>query len=78
MTGQFHDQFNYNGKSMKLVGIDRTGLFNIDDCALVPFSTCKACWRGFLCIYNIKNNLLFLTGLWINLYDPLPIQGQML
>lgn len=64
------DEFCYKGERYSLVGIRGTGLFTPADFELNPYSTCSACWRGFVMKYDCVDGKLILNEMLINVKDP--------
>ncbi|MGY5852858.1 MAG: hypothetical protein RTU92_04755 [Candidatus Thorarchaeota archaeon] len=75
MTGQIPDEFRYEGEVYALAGIDGTGLPSPATFSLEPFSTCTACWRGYMMRFDCTDNELILWGMDINLNEASPING---
>lgn len=73
MTAQFNDTVHFKGNSYALAGISGGGLFEPAEHGLEPYSTCTACWAGYLCEYAVRDNTLVLKQLSINLKEPLPV-----
>ncbi|WP_199300064.1 hypothetical protein [Trichocoleus sp. FACHB-262] len=67
MTGQISDSFDYRNQPYSLVGIRGVGLFDPAQHGIKPVAISTACWRGFFCIYEVADNALFLTTLYIGL-----------
>ncbi len=66
MTAQIPDEFRYDGMVYSLIGIDGEGLYTPQDFGLEPYSTCTACWRGFMMMYDCRDNQLLLVGMEVN------------
>ena len=75
MTSQIPDEFRYNGEIYDLVGIDGTGLYSPSDFGMQPFSTCTACWRGYMMKYDCIDNKLLLVGMEVNSRDAPEVNG---
>lgn len=75
MTGQIADTFLLDGVEYALVGINGEGLFDPADFDLRPYSSCTACWRGFVLTYDIRENILLLSKLHINLKEAKVVNG---
>jgi hypothetical protein len=75
MTAQIPDEFRYNGVIYSLVGIDGSGLYTPQDFGLNPYSTCTACWRGYVMKYDCRNNQLLLVGMDVNAKETPEING---
>jgi hypothetical protein len=72
MTAQISDEFNYQGGSYSIVGINGTNLFAPTRYGLTPVGRCSSCWRGFVCTYYIESQQLLLHKLAICLDGPAP------
>lgn len=66
MTAQIPDQFYYKDMELDLVGKKGNDLPIPDDFGVGTFSTCTACWRGYVMRYKIIENRLVLDGFWFN------------
>jgi hypothetical protein len=66
MTAQMSDRFIYRGEQYALAGVNGEGLFDPKEHGLQPVATCTACWRGFRCIYEVRDGRLLLRALQIN------------
>jgi len=75
MTGQMADEFILNGDLFSLVGLNGQGLFNPEDFGIRSYSSCTACWRGYVMKYQYINSQLFLDEMLVNVDDPLIING---
>lgn len=69
MTAQVSDAFVYLGQPISLVGINGSGLFDPAEHGLEARMTSTACWRGFVCTYEVKAEALHLAQLEINLSE---------
>ena len=69
------DEFRYKGERYSLVGIKGAGLFTPADFEMKPYSTCTACWRGFVMKYDCVDSKLILDEMLINVRDPPSING---
>lgn len=69
MTAQVNDLCRYKGVeySLPLSGDDE--LFDISDYALEPSMASTACWRGYQSIFAVKDSLLLLDELRVNLIE---------
>ncbi len=75
MTAQMADVFLYEGESFSLVGLDGEGLYTPESFGMHPFSTCTACWRGFVMTYDCVDNKLLLQAMDVNVHEAGPING---
>ncbi len=75
MTAQIPDEFILNGESFSLVGLKGKGLVEPEDLGISPYSSCTACWRGYVMKYNFTKNKLILDELQVNVDDPPKING---
>ena len=69
MTQQIPDFFYYEGKELKIVGINGEGLYTPKDFGIETISASTACWRGYFMRYEIKDNQLFLEGFHVRTPD---------
>lgn len=70
MTAQINDVVNWNDVTWFLVGINGKGLFEPSDHELHPVMISTACWRGFICNYEVSSDRLVLEKLVIGLDGP--------
>lgn len=70
MTAQDPDVVLFEDREHDLVGIDGDGPFHPADHDMRPQATSTACWRGFVCHYEVVDERLLLGSLDVNL-DPL-------
>lgn len=75
MTAQIPDEFILNGESFSLVGLNGQNLTIPEDLGIIPFSTCTACWRGYVMKYIFMKNQMILDELHVNVADPPRING---
>jgi hypothetical protein len=75
MTGQMSDQVLCEGVVYSLVAVRGRGLPTPEDFGLKPYSTCTACWRGYLMWYKCEKGELLLDGMSVNNKDPVEIHG---
>jgi len=75
MTGQIPDQFILDNQSFSLVGLKGQGLFKPVDFGINPYSSCTACWRGYVNKYRLTNNHLILYEMLVNVDNPAKIKG---
>ena len=69
MTGQMPDICHYKGKKYSIVGIK--GILPTPlDFGMEPYSTCTACWRGFVMEYDCVNSELLLQRMKVNTKEP--------
>lgn len=69
MTAQMSDGFLLNDTKFSVAGINGKGLFNPEQFGLHPVGTCTACWRGYVCLYSLKDDKLLLDELELSLVD---------
>lgn len=69
MTAQMGDRFKFDGKDYTIVALSERIRFNPKDYGIMPEAVCTACWNGFWCVFNIKDEGIFLEGLYINSKD---------
>ncbi len=75
MTAQIPDEFRYKGEAYDLVGLDGSGLYTPGDFGLEPFSSCTACWRGYVMHYDCVDDKLILDKMEVNLRNPVEVNG---
>ncbi|MCY3410838.1 MAG: hypothetical protein INQ03_04285 [Candidatus Heimdallarchaeota archaeon] len=73
MTAQMHNQFLVDGESWSLVGMRGDELFDPAMYNMDTYSTCTACWDGFLCTFEVKKEAILLQQLLINTENPVRI-----
>jgi hypothetical protein len=66
MTAQFPDQVQYNDHSYSIAGQNGEPPFAPEKFNLKPVGTCTACWRGYVCHYVIRDNVLYLDQLYLS------------
>jgi hypothetical protein len=69
MTAQFSDIFIFKDVKFELAAFSSDEPFEPEEYQMQPTGRFTSCWRGFLCIYALKENNLILKDLSINLYD---------
>lgn len=67
MTAQAHDELYYNGQQYSIVGINGSKLFNPNDHNINPVMISTACWRGYVCTYEVVEKTFYLKQLNIGL-----------
>ena len=75
MTGQIPDVFQYEGEAYDLVGLDGTGLFTPESFGIHTFSSCTACWRGYVMYYDCVDGKLILDKMEVNQREPVVVNG---
>ncbi|KKN49777.1 hypothetical protein LCGC14_0639230 [marine sediment metagenome] len=75
MTGQMSDEFILNGELFSLVSLKGQGLFRPEDFGIISYSSCTACWRGYIMRYIIIKDQLFLDEMQVNVDKPPKING---
>lgn len=65
MTAQFEDEFRLRGGVWSLIGMSGSGLFDPSDHGIAVEGHCTACYRGFLCRYDIDDEGIFLVQLLV-------------
>ena len=73
MTAQIPDSFLLRDNKYSIVGMNGTGLFHPVEYDLQPLPRITSCWRGFVTMYKILSNKLFLDTLQINLDHEGPV-----
>lgn len=66
MTAQMNDRIFYEGEWYDLAGINGEGMFEPSEHGMEPRSNCSACWRGYVAVYEVRDNHLLLNTLYIN------------
>ncbi len=69
MTAQFSDLVFFNKQEYSLTDFDGDELFHPIKYDLIPTSTCTACWKGFVASYEVKDDVLSLKTLDINIEE---------
>lgn len=70
MSGQFEDQYHYNGTSYSIIRREPRKCFDPKECGLSPDgSCCSACWDGYYCDFAILDNRLLLQNLYVQTTD---------
>jgi len=67
MTAQRPDSFILDNLEFSLVGINGSELFNPTQFGIHPIGLVSDCWRGYECLYTLKNNKLLLDTLYLAL-----------
>jgi len=67
MTTQFQDEMHFRSARYAITAIDGDGLFEPNDHGLRPRALSSACWRGYICTYQVHADALHLTHLEIGL-----------
>jgi len=70
LTAQISDRITVDGRVYALAAAKGTGLFDPTDVGLHPFPSCTACWRGFVCDYEVREGSLMLDTLHVALRNP--------
>lgn len=63
MTAQAPDIVRHQGIEYAVTAVDGTGLFEPSALGWQPLPTSTGCWRGFLCEYAIRDDMLVLDTL---------------
>lgn len=69
MTAQISDAVDCDGEIFSISGISNQGLFHPSTYNVTTYPYSSVCWRGFCCLYSIRNDLLVLDELEIS-FDP--------
>lgn len=75
MTGQIGDSVLFEGNRHEIAAIEGKGLFDPHQYEMATYSTCTACWRGFVVEYLCTNTQLLLKRLDINTRNPIILNG---
>src|SRR4051812_48640333 len=77
MTAQINDVVKYAGEDWKLAGANGGRLFDPKAFGLQPREASSACWRGFICHYELRDDQLFLEEVQMALSStPPPLLGR--
>ena len=68
MTAQISDKVIYNNDNYVLIGKNASGLFTPYRFGIMPKMLSTACYRGYHCAYELKDDAMYLQELHI--YDP--------
>ncbi len=74
MTGQIPDTYRYNGRKYSIIALTSPIDFNPEDYGFRPKAPTTACWRGYVCEYEITDDQLYLSR--FDVYcgdDPYPV-----
>jgi hypothetical protein len=66
MTAQAQDSLHYLGELHVLAAFSDGEPFSPIDAGYRPVMASTACWRGYLCGYEVKDGRLQLRELWVN------------
>ena len=78
MTAQAQDSLLYLGERHMLAAFSDGEPFSPIDAGYRPVAASTACWRGYLCGYEVKDEILQLRDLWVNHQpDEAPITRRM-
>jgi len=67
MTAQVNDTVKHDGIVYAIAGINGEGLFDPSSLGIEPAGLCSACWRGFVCHYEVRDQELKLGELELSL-----------
>ncbi len=67
MTAQVNDTVKYDGIVYAIAGISGEALFDPASLGIEPAGLCSACWRGFVCHYEVRAQGLTLSELELSL-----------
>ena len=70
MTAQMSDRVALGDRDYALAQVEGRGLFEPSEEGLRLFPRCTACWRGFVCYYEVEADELLLGRLWVALREP--------
>lgn len=74
MTGQINDIFKHKRNKYNLVALSEPIGFEPKEYGLEPHASCTACWRGYWCEYDIRDDGLYLDKLFLhNEEDKYPV-----
>lgn len=66
MTGQVQDSLHYLGEQHALAAFSDAEPFSPIKAGYRPVMANTACWRGYVCGYEVRDGLLYLRELWVN------------
>lgn len=66
MTAQVQDSFSYFGENHALVAFSNDEPFSPASAGYRPVMASTACYRGYVCGYEVKDDQLRLCELWVN------------
>ncbi len=66
MTAQVQDSLHYLGEQHALAAFSDAEPFSPIEAGYRPVMANTACWRGYVCSYEVKDGLLYLRELWVN------------
>lgn len=66
MTAQVQDSLHYLGEEHALAAFSDGEPFSPTNAGYRPVVASTACWRGYICNYEVKNGLLQLREMWVN------------
>ncbi len=66
MTAQVPDSLHYLGEQYTLAAFSEGEPFSPIDAGYRPVMASTACWRGYVCGYELKDGLLHLRELWVS------------
>lgn len=69
MTAQIRDSFRLKGTKYSIIALSKPIKFNPTDYGITPESRSTACWKGYWCDYDISEDGIMLTNLYINSKD---------
>jgi hypothetical protein len=69
VTAQVPDFVQHQGKRYDVVGVSGEGLFRPSDWGMDPTPTSTACWRGFVALYKVEEDRLYLDQLEIGVAE---------
>ncbi|WP_437775212.1 hypothetical protein [Sorangium sp. So ce1097] len=72
MTAQIDDSVTYAGAEWSLAGVNGGDLFDPASHGLCVRAASTACWRGFVCRYELRDGALYLDGLDVALKGEAP------
>lgn len=76
MTAQVGEIVRVDERNYYLAGVDGAGLFNPRHEGLEPRMVSTACYRGYVCLYQVANNQLLLQELTVHLDYPLMLKAK--
>ena len=69
MTAQIGNHFKFQGKQYNIVQMSKELEVNFEQYGITPSPCCTACWNGYWCDYDIREEGIFLENLYVHSQD---------
>ena len=69
MTSQISDILHWNGEDYAIAAVENLWSFDPEEYGLKPQMLSTACWRGFHCTYEVRDQDLLLRAMVIGLHN---------